>query len=279
MSKNEEHLANDPDIAAEREALASIHLDKESVRAVQPSSRSISQPFRFIPLKMSGNSFQGSSETAELLAEVGGSPAIQRMTRLFYEKAFANPHFDLFIVNHDDPHFMRLANWIVEKMGGEGKPWTRERAERSECPVRLADGRMHVVYDRTSAHVAAWFSAKRPADVVGQRFQLHDSRVWMRLMFWSAREAGLFTSPTFEDWYIRFIGHFISIYEASAPLFARESARWSEKTSNIEAYHAAGNTMVDVMGRDGQGVTLQQAIKCLPRSEASDALWPYVKKP
>ena len=63
-------------------------------------------------------------------------------------------------------------------------------------------------------------------------------------MFWSAREIGLFESaPAFMDWYIRFISHFIRIYESSAPAYAMESAMWSSNPINIEHYVASGYKM------------------------------------
>lgn len=63
---------------------------------------------------------------------------------------------------------------------------------------------------------------------------LPDARVWMRLNFWSLRESGLWDrSPSFAQYYVKFIGHFISIYERTAPQFARESARWSTDPKNI----------------------------------------------
>ena len=33
---------------------------------------------------------------------------------------------------------------------------------------------------------------------VGRHFQLADCRVWMRLHFWAAREAGAYTCPFFQ---------------------------------------------------------------------------------
>ena len=36
-----------------------------------------------------------------------------------------------FVNDVEDPHAKRLANWIVEKMGGDGRPWSKERAHRS----------------------------------------------------------------------------------------------------------------------------------------------------
>jgi hypothetical protein len=35
---------------------------------------------------------------------------------------------------------------------------------------------------------------------------------------------------------LRFIGHFVSVYEQRAPPFARESARWSLDEANVRAY-------------------------------------------
>ena len=53
--------------------------------------------------------------------------------------------------------------------------------------------------------------------------------------FWSAREVGLFDTP-FGDYYVKFIAHFVSVYERTAPPFARESARWSSSEENIAKY-------------------------------------------
>lgn len=207
-------------------------------------------PFRKIRLRLVDGSFKGNVETAELLREIGGSEAVHRMTELFYSKTFQDHHIAKFIRSQSDPHAARLGNWIVEKMGGEGDVWTKERLERSKCPVHvmLSNGTTdHVVHDRTSAHVAAWFSTHRPEEEMGRRFKLHEARVWMRLMFWSAREAGIFAiSPTFEDWYPQFIAHFMTVYERSAPPYAAESLKWSSKEENINSYLEAGRKMMDI---------------------------------
>eukprot|EP00798_Chlamydomonas_sp_ICE-L_P021563 gene21563-28556_t len=216
---------------------------------------------------------------ADLLKEVGGGDAIRQITDIFYKKAFEDGTLDKFIHSHDDPHAERLGNWIVEKMGGEGPVWSEERVERNKCPVArtLSNGYQHVVQDRSSAHAAAWWSPKRPEHEAGQHFQLHDSRVWMRLMFWSARETGIFDkSPSFESWYVRFIAHFVRVYESSAPAFARDSHRWSAAPANIAAYTANGNRMgLEVLGKHGQGVSTSRAIAQLSTTEARDGFWPY----
>ena len=43
----------------------------------------------------------------------------------------------------------------------------------------------------------------------------------MRLHFWAARETGAFDHEGFADYYVRFIGHFVSVYERAAPPFAK----------------------------------------------------------
>lgn len=282
MQRAIRRLIGDPDIQEEAKTLSSLSIDEQKEEPVKSIKNEITsvEPFRYIPLTMNGNSFQGNQDTAILLREAGGGDAIRHMTDLFYQKAFSDPHLDQFIASHGDPHHTRLGNWIVEKMGGEGNVWTKERSTRSQEAVILAGGRKHVVHDRTSAHSAAWHCPKREAHLVGDHFQLHDSRVWMRLMFWSAREAGLFDkSPTFADWYVRFIGHFVRVYEREAPAFARESARWSLDEANIAEYIRNGNSMgEDVLGSDGMGVPLRVALRQLPPDERNDSQWPYFVK-
>ncbi len=81
-------------------------------------------------LSLDDGTFVGNAESAALLRDIGGSKAIMQMTSIFYQKMFKDPHLRKFVMNEDDPHAERLGNWIVEKMGGEGQPWTEERRER-----------------------------------------------------------------------------------------------------------------------------------------------------
>jgi hypothetical protein len=97
----------------------------------------------------------------------------------------------------------------------------------------------------------------------------------MRLHFWSAREVGLFDTP-FGDYYVKFIAHFVSVYERTAPPFARESARWSLNEKNIVKY-LDNNEMLDL-----SGLTLEESLKQLPEEEraytgsnARNLIWPY----
>ena len=230
------------------------------------------EEYRFIPLE------EKSRETAQLLREIGGGEAILRMVNKFYQRMFEDQHLDQFVLSHDDPHFLRLGNWIIEKMGGEGNVWTEELKERSRCPVVITLPRVgkHIVHDRTSAHVAAWYCPKRPPAVLGNHFKLHDCRVWMRLMFWAARETQLFDNPSFQSWYTRFIADYIPVYERTAVSFVRESVRWSLDAQNIESYLERGNRMeIEVLGSEGRGVSLREALKSLPHEEAMDHDWPY----
>ena len=100
---------------------------------------------------------------------------------------------------------------------------------------------------RQSTHIKAWHSPKRSPPMRGQRFKLDDTRIWMRLMFWSAREVGLAEHEPFWNWFVGFLRHFIAVYEGSAPAYAQESADWSESPSNIKKYIEDGYKMVDVI--------------------------------
>merc|ERR1711920_1216635 len=93
-----------------------------------------------------------------------------------------------------------------------------------------------VAFDRSSAHFAAWHSHKREPHKWGQHFKPDDARVWMRLHFWAARETGLFQPQfrAFMDYYIRFIGHFISVYSAR-PRPSHESLRGGRRTSRMSS--------------------------------------------
>ena len=276
-SADTKELDEDPDIVLEAQTLDHYSVPK-SVTSKKSSASGDEeiQPYRFIPLRLNGNSFQGDKDTAKLLEEIGGVDTLKQVTDIFYKKVFVDPHLDQFILRHNDPHFKRLANWIAEKMDPSQKVWTAERKTRPAIPTQCAGGQI-VVHDRSSAHAAAWHCTKRKPEVQGDHFQLHDARVWMRLMFWSCKEVGVFQrSPTFESWYVRFIAHFVRVYEREAPPFARESCRWSSSEENIQAYLAAGNTMgEDILGEDGMGVPVSIARRQLPKEERHDSNFPY----
>ena len=230
-------------------------------------------PFRFIPLSISDDrsTFVVSPESKQLLEREVSLAELENMTRSFYEKAFLDETLDRFIHSHDDPHARRFAKWIITTLAGNDL-WNEDCRTRSKIPVILANGIEHVVHDLGSAHVAARSSHKRPESEVGRPFQLDECRIWMRLHYWALRETGLMkTSPSFADFYIRFIGHYIRIYEPASQRFARDSLRWSEDPNNIETYIASGRVMKDVLG-----LSLQEALLQIPAHEASDAVWPYI---
>ncbi|GKY91405.1 hypothetical protein MPSEU_000112800 [Mayamaea pseudoterrestris] len=232
-------------------------------------------PFRFIPLTMAegGRTHIVSQASKQLLEQEVSLQDLQAMTTLFYENAFQDKILDKFIRSHDDPHASRFAKWIVTKLTGSSD-WDDDRQTRSKEPVTLADGIRHIVHDRSSAHAAAWYSPKRPDHEIGRHFALDECRVWMRLHFWALRDTGLMAkSPSFADYYVRFIAHFVRVYESTAPTFARDSLRWSEDPANIEKYIANGRVMEDVIG-----LTLPEALMQLPPNEAYDKEWPYTKK-
>ena len=163
---------------------------------------------------------------------------------------FRDPHLSKFVYDTSEPHATRFALWLEQQMTGS-RVWDAERVERAKCPVHKTVGSghktfVHVVHDRTSAHVAAWWSPKRPPAEQGRRFKLYDTRVWMRLHFRAAREAGLLANADFAAFYSDFIGEFAGVYEFTAPPFAREDMAWSARAENYEAYVAAGRRMPDL---------------------------------
>ena len=61
-----------------------------------------------VPFTTRGNTYQPTPETALLLKDIGGVEALTRMTTLFYEEAFRNPHIRVFFHHTEDPHAERL---------------------------------------------------------------------------------------------------------------------------------------------------------------------------
>lgn len=275
-----DQLENDPDIVEERKTLM---LTKSEIqkRTQQPALASRTEPMmhiEFVPLNVVNRAHKANSDTRKLVRMIGGLPTLRRFTTAFYKKAFVDPHLDQFIRKHSDPHGERFASWVAEKLG-DGTPWTDERRTRPSDVMQVGRRSQEVAFDRSSAHFAAWHSPKRAADKWGEHFKPDDARVWMRLHFWAARETGLFEpeNAAFMDYYIRFIGHFISIYSGKAPPFARESARWSADPQNIEKYLSSGNHMSDVIDKP-----VEKALAALPADERvhtgsghPNPSWPY----
>lgn len=269
---NDELLSSDPDLQEEDIPSSSgcpfahhhhhHHSHSSSATTNEPL------PYQFIPLPRGSHKVSDGSKGLIDNNEVSLDD-LTRMTRIFYECAFQDDTLDRLIRSHHDPHAERFAKWIHQKLSGSDL-WDDDRRTRDVTPVTVANERMVIVRDRTSAHVAAWFSPKRPPDQVGRRFQLDECRVWMRLHFWALRQAGLVEkSPTFADYYVRFIGHFVAVYEKRATKFARESFRWSEDPNSTQAYMHGGRIMKDVLG-----VGHEDAKATLPEEEL-DYKWPY----
>ena len=174
-------------------------------------------------------------ETDELLKSIGGGDKIQQMTTRFYAHCFDDQTLSKFMFENDcaAAHGKRLADWIIERMGGEGTPWADS-------------GRTGL---RQYSHYRAWNSKKRSMDDRGKRFKLDDCRIWMRLMFWSMREVGLDQHPSFVSWFSFVIERFIGIYERTSPPYTKKDLKWSEKQKNIDEYVSNGFLMKDVVGK------------------------------
>ena len=265
--------ATDPDLVQEEHTTASRTATLSSpTTTTTTTTTTTKKPFRFVPLTMGGNgrTHVVSKASASLIHDEVTLDDLGKMTGAFYEKAFGDATIDKFIRSHGDDHGGRFAKWIHQKLSGS-TVWDQDRHERDARPVTVANGMRHVVHDRSSAHVAAWYSPKRPSSEVGRHFQLDECRVWMRLHFWAMRESGILAkSPSFANYYVRFIGHFVRVYESAAPAFARDSLRWSADPANIQAYLDNGRRMEDVLG-----LSLGEALSQLPPEEANDDVWPY----
>jgi len=260
-------LASDADLQQEAQNVhAGVSATNKDVSGADPSTfHNTHHPYQFIPLSMNGRTHAPSEGSRYLLDYEVTLEDLENMTHNFYDLAFQDPTLDKFIRNHSDPHGSRFAKWIHQKLSGS-QIWDADRASRGRgCPV----------HDRTSAHVAAWYSPKRPAQERGTHFQLDECRVWMRIHFWALRETGLMEkSPSFADYYVRFIAHFVRVYENSAPAFARDSLRWSANPKNIEEYIRNGRKMKDVLKK-----SFGKAARQIPNSELDDDEWPYNKTP
>lgn len=175
-----------------------------------------------IPLVVKNGSHQISDGTEALLKDIGGGDRIREFCTRFYARAFLDQTLQPFFFAEDGAtaHGQRLADWIIQKMGGEGTPWTDS-------------GRWGM---RQPSHSAAWHNEKRHPSVRGRHFKLGETRVWMRLHFWAARECKLHEHGPFWTWYIEFIEHFVSVYERKAPKYAESDAEWSASPANLNRY-------------------------------------------
>ena len=178
-----------------------------------------------------------SKSTGPLLIDIGGGDRIREFCTRFYSRMFVDDHLKQFIYETDgaEAHGKRLGDWIIEKMGCklEGEPWSESGRYGQRGP----------------SHFKAWNNEKRDKSVRGKHFKLDDSRIWMRLHFWAARECGLSEHIPFWNWYIEFITEFIGIYESRAIAFVEEDAIWSSKKKNIQKYLHDKNIMKDVVGK------------------------------
>ena len=103
-----------------------------------------------------------------------------------------------------EAHGKRLADWIIEQLGGEGKPWTESGREGMRFP----------------SHRKAWNNPKRDKWNLGDPFTMVDVMRWMCVFFRTCRECGFDKHEPFFKFYVNFIGHVGKIYDLDAPVFA-----------------------------------------------------------
>ena len=129
--------------------------------------------------------------TAILLADIGGLDRIREFCTRFYALAFLDSNLKQFFFLDDgaEAHAKRLADWIVEKMDSNLKPWTDS-------------GRLG---QRQPSHFKAWNNDKRHPNVRGDHFNLADTRIWMRLHFLAARQCLLSEHKPFWQWFVMYM--------------------------------------------------------------------------
>jgi hypothetical protein len=224
-----------------------------------------------------------SADTTRLLRDSGGVAGLERIAYRFYELSYGDAHLFRFLGGLQQPlrvHARRFAIYIGEVMGATTAPWTDDLRVRSRKRIVLAHGMSAVVTSRLGAHSCAWHSVDREPERVGRRFKLDDCRVWMRLLFWAARDCGYDEAAPLFRYLVKFVGHFIAVYETSARQFARLESRWSACPGRTAAYLAQAVDTDGVEGRrrravmgDVVGVPLREAMAELPADErrAGDA--------
>ena len=156
------------------------------------------------------------------MKDIGGGDRIREFCTRFYAHAFNDNELDKFMFYNDgaENHGKRLADWIIEKMGGEGTPWSDSGRYGQRQPT----------------HFKAWNNPKRPKKEIGDHFKLHDVVRWMCIHFWAVREVGLDQHKPFFEWYVGFIGHFSRVYDQAAPAYAKNAADWSLNEEAIKEY-------------------------------------------
>ena len=169
-----------------------------------------------------------------LAREIGVSALVKLCDR-FYQHCFDTPTIDQFIRDHNDPHGERLGKWLYEMMDSSSTIWSDDLRSRSKCPVETTAGDV-VVNSRQAAHFAAWNCVKRAAKDKGKRFSLHDSVIWMRLFFLSAKEEGLLTNAQFLSFTERFLDRFIGFYNYTASDHVQSSLEWALNDQKVAAY-------------------------------------------
>ena len=92
------------------------------------------------------------------------------------------------------------SEWYGIKLLNE--PYSRGSSSCVVFCVCLVTCKVKVKQHIQIAHFAAWNSPKREPNKRGHPFKLDDCRVWMRLMFWSARDTGLDRHTAFFSWLV-----------------------------------------------------------------------------
>ena len=118
-TENSKPYDNNPSITG-RQSVCPFHKLKHRLPAEPP------QISKAVQVKVSHGTFMKGGQSAQLLRDIGGGARIREMTTRFYAHTFKDVTLDPFMFMGDGAvkHGQRLGDWIIEKMGGEGEPWT-----------------------------------------------------------------------------------------------------------------------------------------------------------
>ena len=94
-----------------------------------------------------------------------------------------------------------------------------------------------------ASHIMAIQSERRSRADVGKAFTLRDARIWMRLHFWAVRECQLDKHELFYNWYVKFIGTIIQVFNEEAADFVLVDASWSSDLLNTQLYKQLGTEL------------------------------------
>lgn len=203
------------------------------------------------------------ADTQKLFSGIGGLQGLETIARGFYKRFFEDVHLNSFIAHTHHKHPERIAGFMAQQMTGDERYYDDEVRQRVRYQTKGYSDE-HGAIDFSHAHAMARSARKFGGNYAtrkfttlekmqegGDGFTIKDARIWMRLMFWSAREQRLAEDAELWELFVGYIRHKIGYYEPSKHperfrQFATADAEWSASQDNLEAYVSNENVMQDL---------------------------------